>query len=52
MSNQDYIEELLYEVHSLGKTNELYDKMDEIRNKNPRMSTYELIETAYNIIIK
>ena len=52
MSNEQYIEEILYEVYQQGKSEELFKVLDLLKQENPRTSTFQLIEEAYYQLTK
>lgn len=52
MSNEKYIEELLYEIYKQGKSTELFEIVDSLKIKNPKTPIFSLIEEAYSIINK
>lgn len=49
-TNEEHSEELLYKSHSLGIKDELWDKVAELREADPTLTTHEAIQKAYYII--
>jgi len=48
MTDEKFVEELLYESHSLGIYEEVISKAQEIRMDNPRMNRGDLFQQAFN----
>jgi|TARA_R110002153_G_scaffold134131_2_gene283211 hypothetical protein len=46
------IENLLYSAHQHGKRDEMYKKVNEIRNENKYIPLEVVYERAYDIIMK
>jgi hypothetical protein len=50
MTNEQYLEEIIIEAHKLKINTEVFDLVDELSKKNPRMSMVDLFELALKTI--
>jgi len=50
-TNEQYREELLFEVHKMGRVDEFWQTVEKVKKENPHLSTTQSFEQAYNIII-
>lgn len=50
MTNEQYLEEIIIEAHKLKIETEVFDLVDELSKKNPRMSMVDLFELALKTI--
>jgi hypothetical protein len=50
MTNEQYLEEIIIEAHKLKINDEVFDLVDELSKKNPRMSMVDLFELALKTI--
>jgi hypothetical protein len=50
MTNEQYLEEIIIEAHKLKINAEVFDLVDELSKKNPRMSMVDLFELALKTI--
>ena len=50
MTNEQYLEEIIIEAHKLKINTEVFDWVDELSKKNPRMSMVDLFELALKTI--
>lgn len=52
MTNEELIEELYHKAHQKGFFEELHQKVDELKLKNPRMPLCDITQSAYREIKK
>ena len=52
MSNEEYVEELLYNVHKSGVFNKFIDKVNRMSIKNPNLPLNEVREKIYYKMVK
>ena len=50
MTNEQYLEEIIIEAHKLKIETEVFDLVDELSKKNPRMSMVDLFELSLKTI--
>lgn len=50
MTNEELIEELYHKAHQKGFFNELHQKVDELKLKNPRAQLCDITQSAYREI--
>ena len=50
-SNEEQIEEILYEAHAYGFRTELWKKVEKYKTKYPKMSAIERYEKAFNKLV-
>lgn len=52
MTNEELIEELYHKAHQKGFYQQLHQKVDELKQKNPRMPLCDVTQSAYRQIKK
>ena len=52
MTNEELIEELYHKAHQKGFYQQLHQKVDEIKQENPRMPLCDITQSAYRQIKK
>ena len=52
MTNEELIEELYHKAHQKGFFEELHQKVDELKLKNPRAQLCDITQSAYREIKK
>lgn len=50
MTDEKFVEELLYKSHSLGIYEEVMSKAQEMKVNNPRISRGDLFQQAFNSV--
>lgn len=51
-TNEQYAEELLFQVHEMGLVDKFWQTVEEVKKENPHLSVTQSIELSYQKIIK